>query len=219
MRSDVALLRIQESGEDALTSACLDDDAVAALAAGDVLVAERAAFVRHVGSCRSCRRRVASIARALADPALAREIEAADAVRTGRRLPARVLAFATAAAAVLLLVLLPRRGEGPRSALHRSPPVATPAAGVMAPNGAVVAARWFRWATVAGADLYRVTLFDTEGRVVYETRTADTVVALPDSIILTRARLYRWKVDARIGWDRWSASNWVDFTIRPDSER
>ena len=66
---------------------------------------------------------------------------------------------------------------------------------------------------VAGADRYRVTLFDGGGRVLFETQLADTLAALPDSILLDPGRPYLWKVEARTGWQRWSASGLVEFSI------
>ena len=42
---------------------------------------------------------------------------------------------------------------------------------------------------------------------------ADTVAALPDSIALVAGRTYVWLVEARIGFDRWSTSGLVEFSI------
>jgi hypothetical protein len=58
-----------------------------------------------------------------------------------------------------------------------------------------------------------VTLFDAQGEVLYETEVNDTTAALPDSVRLIPERPYLWKVQARTGWDRWSASDLVEFTI------
>jgi hypothetical protein len=69
------------------------------------------------------------------------------------------------------------------------------------------------WTAVAGADRYRVTLSDALGGVLYETQLADTVAALPDSIALVSGRSYVWMVEARTGFDRWSTSRLVEFSI------
>jgi hypothetical protein len=98
---------------------------------------------------------------------------------------------------------------------HRAPTITAISSPVpMSPVGIVALAETLRWATVPGADRYRVTLFDDAGGVVYETQTAATVVALPDSVHLTPGRSYLWKVEARTGWGRWSASELVEFSIR-----
>jgi putative zinc finger protein len=196
------------------TPECVDDETVAALAAGDLAPETRAAFVAHVASCAYCRGRVASVARALADPAVAFEIAAVEArgdrrVRTFLLLPIGV----AAAAAVLLFAVLPRPGKEAQST-HRAPTItAAPAPVPDSPVGAVANAGQLRWASVAGADRYRVTLFDAGGRVMYETQLPDTVVALPDSLALLPGRPYLWKVEARTGWDRWVASPLVEFSV------
>jgi len=68
---------------------------------------------------------------------------------------------------------------------------------------------------VPGADRYRVTLFDASGHVLYETQLAGTVAVLPDTVVLVAGRPYLWKVAARTGWDRWSPSELVEFSLAP----
>jgi hypothetical protein len=70
-----------------------------------------------------------------------------------------------------------------------------------------------RWSHVAGADRYRVTVFDATGGVVFASEASDTVVAFPDSIALVPGAAYLWKVDARTGFDRWAASALIEFSI------
>lgn len=191
------------------TPECLDDDTVAALADGTLDVAVRAAVLSHVGACPPCRSAVGSVAQALADPAVAREVAGAQGAR--RRLS--WIALPLAAAAVLLLVTWPPPLDelGP---VHRAPPITAATTPVpLAPIGAVAEADVLRWSAVAGADRYRVTLFDAAGRVVYEARLTDTVTALPDSVALAPGRPYLWKVEARTGFDRWAASELVEFSI------
>jgi hypothetical protein len=214
LRALGSLLHSHRTGADELTPQCLDDDVVAALAAGELAPAARAAFVPHVASCAYCRRRVASVARALADPAVAREITAAEAKGDRRRVRPYVLVpIGMAAAAVLLFAVLPRFSNEVQSP-HRAPTITAAAAPVPeSPVGAVTDAERLRWASVAGADRYRVTLFDASGGVVYETQLPDTVAALPDSLALVPGRSYLWKVEARTGWDRWVASELMEFSI------
>lgn len=216
LRSGMVVLREHAVHRGAPTPACLDDEAVAALAAGDVSSADRSVLIQHIASCAYCRDRVASVARALAEPAVAREVAAAEGRSGQPRVRTRMLVpVVAAAAAVLVLMVLPRQADEPRPP-HRAPTVTAATPAPMLPVGPVAAAETLRWATVAGADRYRVTLFDAAATVVYETQTADTAVALPDSIVLVPGRSYLWKVEARIGWDRWSASKLVEFSIRRD---
>ena len=200
-----------QPGPESRTPDCLDDDTIAALAAGTVDAAARARALAHVAACARCRHAVASVARALTDPAVAREVAATEG--RGRRLPYR-LALSAAAAVILLLLAGPRLLDLGRP-VHRAPPpsgaVPTPAS----PIGVVADADTLRWLGVPGADRYRVTLFDAPGQVLYETQLADTIAVLPDAVVLEAGRPYLWKVEARTGWDRWSPSELVEFSLAP----
>ena len=66
---------------------------------------------------------------------------------------------------------------------------------------------------VPEAELYRVTLFQADGRVLYEIEARDTSVVLPDSVRLMSGGSYLWKVEARTGWNRWSASRLFEFSV------
>lgn len=200
---------------DAATPSCLDDDTIAALAEGILDPVARATSVAHLATCRRCRTAVASVARALADPAVARAIARTDRGRRGRLW--RIVLPAAAAAAILVALGVPRWTD---DRTHRKPP--TPLAErptPTAPIGLVAAATALRWTPVPGADRYRVTLFDATGRVRYRTEVGDTAAPLPDSVVLVPGRPYLWQVDARIAWDRWSASDLVRFSIPRGSPR
>lgn len=195
---------------------CLDDDLLAALAEGSLDPESRARVLPHLARCGRCRSAVASLARALADRAVSREVRAAEAPPSplGSRWW-RPLAIPAAAAALFLLIAYPaglfRNRPDP---VHRAPVLAngtTPSA--LAPVGAVASARQLQWRSVAGADRYRVTLFDAGGRVLYEAEPLDTVAALPDSLHLTPGRRYLWRVEARVGFDRWVASDLIEFSL------
>jgi putative zinc finger protein len=193
---------------EAPTPQCVGDDVLAAMAAGTLDAAERAQVLPHIAGCTHCRGAVASVARALADRAVAREVRAASAGRWSRVL--RVAVPAAAAAAVLLLVW-PRPTD---DVTHRAPPItAVPAPVPMSPVGVVAEVERLRWGSVPGADRYRVTLFDEAGRVLYEAEVGDTAAALPDSLILRSGARYLWKVEARVGFDRWAASGLVEFSV------
>jgi len=191
-----------------LTPDCLPDDVIAALADGSLAPEVRASVLPHVASCARCRGAVASLARALADPAVAREISVSSGRRRGYRITVPL-----AAAAVLLLLLSSPAGE--RSPAHRGPPPPPPATTPVprSPLGAVAAVDDLRWSPVAGADRYRVTVFDATGRVMYASEVSDTVALFPDSVPLVPGASYLWKVDGRTGFDRWAASELAEFKV------
>lgn len=190
------------------TAECLDDDTVAALAEGTIDATRRQALMPHLARCPRCRAAVASVARALADPGIAREVAAIHGA--GRRRVYRIALPLAAAAALLLVFAWPR---GPEGAGHRGQPPVASTPNPIAPVGVVASASPLQWTAVAGADRYRVTLSDTSGRLLYETQATDTVVSLPDSVVLLPGRSYLWLVEARTGFDRWSTSRLVEFSI------
>jgi len=192
---------------------CLDDDTVGALADGTLDITTRSVALAHLASCARCRAAVASVARALADPDVVREVGALDAASRPRW--RRFALPAAAAAAILLVALGPldlHRRE--RSDAHRAPTIANgslPSA--LTPQGAVAEVSELRWIPVEGADRYRVTIFDADGRVVYEVEPVAATASLPDSLRLAPGQRYLWKVEARVGFARWVASDLVEFSL------
>jgi len=176
-----------QPGPESRTPDCLDDDTIAALAAGTVDGTARGRALVHLTGCARCRHAVASVARALTDPVVA---------------------------AILLLLAGPRLLELGRP-VHRAPPLTGTVPVPASPVGVVANADTLRWLGVPGADRYRVTVFDSPGQVRYETQLAGTVALLPDTVVLVAGRPYLWKVEARTGWDRWSASELVEFSLAP----
>src|SRR5688500_19440723 len=85
-----------------VTPQCLDDETIATLAEGTIDADARAAAMPHLASCVRCRLAVASVARALADPAVARAIPRPTGA--GRRLW-RAAPPAAAAPTVLMLAV------------------------------------------------------------------------------------------------------------------
>jgi hypothetical protein len=155
------------------------------------------------------------VARALADPGISREVTALDVPFRPRW---RRFALPAAAAAILVVSLGPfdllRRERGET---HRAPTITNGSLPtVVTPQGAVAEVRELRWTPVEGADRYRVTVFSADGLVVYEAEPLAAVATLPDSLRLASGRRYLWKVDARVGFDRWVSSDLVEFSlIRP----
>jgi hypothetical protein len=202
---------VRPGGEGVATQDCLDAAAIAAMVDGTLEAERRSAAVAHLAVCERCRKAVASVARALADPEVAREARRAEAPGRPRVRFTRV-ALGVAAAAAIVLFVWPRQLQEPSP--HRAPPItAAPAPEAVYPVGPVAEARSLRWTSVAGADRYRVTLFDATGSVRYEADLVDTVVALPDSVLPASGGTYWWKVDARVGFDRWATSKLIEFSI------
>jgi hypothetical protein len=200
------------------TPGCLDDDVIAALAEGSVEPAVRAAALPHLAECARCRAAMASVARALADPDVGREVAALEAGGHGRLWRATWIAVPLAAASVVLMLSWPP----PRDAdsRHRAPTITAAQAPVpVSPIGAVADARRLVWTTTVGADRYRVTLFDSAGSVAFETELGDTTTLVPDSVALAGGRRYLWKVEARTDLGRWTASDLVDFSVPGGARR
>jgi hypothetical protein len=206
LRSLAGLLRAAAASDPEAGPDCLDDVTLAAVVDGRLETDSRSAAISHLASCGRCQRAVASVGRALADSGVAREISAVQG--SSRRRFYRVVL--PAAAAALLIILVWPRG----APQHRAPPITAAAAPVpLSPVGVVAEARLLRWTAVSGADHYRITLSNAAGVVLYEQQVTDTEMALPDSIHLVPARSYAWMVEARTGFDRWSASRLTEFTI------
>jgi len=190
---------------------CLDEETLAAVVDGTLDPLQRTAATAHLSTCARCRSAVAGVSRIMSDHSVAAEAAALD-----RRGPVRhwrlPLGLAAAAALVLLLAWPGQVEDG--GVAHRDPTItAAPAPVPAAPLGVVADVRLLQWTSVTGADRYRVAVFDASGRVRYEAELADTTVALPDSVALVSGQPYLWKVEARIGWDRWAASELVEFRV------
>jgi hypothetical protein len=212
------LQRLAEPGRDPGPDS-LPAGALAALSDGGLDGEARELAVEHLARCAHCRANLSSLVRALADPPVAHEVGRVD---SRRRDPFLHVAVPLAAAAILLLVVWPRQLDDRRvtEAGHRAPTItAAPEPSGLWPIGPVAGASSLRWEAVPAADLYRVSLFDAKGRVLYESQLTDTVAPLPDSITLVAGLTYLWKVEARTGWDRWSGSPLVEFSLASDTTR
>jgi hypothetical protein len=98
--------------------------------------------------------------------------------------------------------------------VHRGEAQATIAPQALAPTGQVDGVTTFVWSSVPQTESYHIRLFDSQGTVLWETQTADTIGKLPRSVILRPGRSYFWKVVARIGFDRETASDLTEFVTR-----
>ena len=193
---------------------CLDDQTIAALADGSMTGPARESAVEHLAICARCRSSVASVARALVSPTVRDAIDALD--RPSRRPWLRVV-IPIAALATLALILVPYPREVDPT-IHRAP-VTPPEPAPIAPSGPTSSVQVLRWHAVTGADRYRVTLFDEEGGVLWESALADTVAGLPSDVSLEPGRTYFWIVAARTGFDRWETSSLAEFSVAAGNRR
>ena len=135
-------------------------------------------------------------------------------VERGRHRRLRRYLLPAVAAAALGVFLVRPRGTADDGSPHRAPvSTAAPTPEPLSPVAAVAEARVLRWSAVPGADRYRVTIFDAQGKPVYEAQLTDTVATLPDTTRLVAGRIYLWNVEARIGWNRWASSPFAQFTV------
>jgi len=177
-----------------------DDELVAYL--GHELEGEALRRVElHLARCATCRLEI---------------IDAKEVLGTPRRARWRVMApVAAAAAAVLLFMAWPPDGPLPSERpIHRDAPVSTGAAPVpVSPVGATGEITDLVWTRAPGADRYRLTLFDQEGSVLWRATTVDSLVSIPDSVVIEEGEVYLWRVEGRVGWDVWEASELTRFQL------
>lgn len=185
---------------------CLDELGVAAAVDGP----GSPQAIAHLSNCAACRAQVAQLARLLGDDSVAREVHRLAGGRRLRFLPQ------LAAAALLVIALIPflarsDRGEADFRDEPRLPVASAPVLG--APLTSAGSLESLHWSAVAGATQYRVTIFDEEGGLVWATETADTAVAFPADSALAASTPYWWRVEARVDFDRWNASQLGTFTV------
>lgn len=178
----------------------LSTEDVAAYVDRALSAADRSRVEAHLADCDDCRDEVVTVTRLL---------------RT-RRQPVRwYIPAGAAAAAVALLLLWPGPAREPSvPPSYREPAIAAAAAPVpITPRGTTAAATRLVWSSVPRAERYRLFLFDDVGRVVWETQLPDTSAMFPTAVRLRSGLRYFWKVEAQTGWNRWVASDLVEFTI------
>jgi hypothetical protein len=185
------------------------DDDLAAYLDRRLDAAERERLESHVAWCPDCRAQLTAASAVIRRRA------------TVRKRWATLAPVVAGAAAIVLLVASPEGWPGVGSApAHRDAPSVTATAPIpITPRGAVTAAEALVWHRLERADRYRGTLYDASGAVIWRAETGDTVAALPDSVRLEPGAAYLWRVDARVGIDRWVQSELLQFTVAPDGGR
>lgn len=218
-RAAVAGIRASAGTAAAGDGQCMDELAQAEFVEGGGEPGQRASRVAHLAACGHCRRQLAALVELVADPGVAAEVPQLEPKIQRTAYGRRFLAGAgllAAAAALLLLVWPGGRGEGVGG--HRGPTItAGSVPAPLSPVGDVVEAKTLKWTAVAGADRYRVTLFDATGKVLFEDQLTGTTIGLPDSLDLAPGELYLWKVEARTAWERWASSDLIEFRVAADS--
>lgn len=154
----------------------------------------------HLASCRSCRAEIIALSTLTRVRPRPRLIQAGS--------------VAAAAAVILFFVAAPRIVQKPSPEVHRAPGAGATTVELLTPKGANSPSGEWRWQPVPGADRYELTVFDADGRVAFDTSTTQTALrAMPARRLETRKQ-YFWRVRARIGWDRWVSSEFVEFSLR-----
>jgi hypothetical protein len=211
LQEAAGLLRAQRAFERRTeTPGCLEESAIADLVEGRMTPEERAPLVAHLLTCAHCRSLVRATGALLADEAVAREIPRG-VERPWRRWS---LPLGLAAAAAVVLFLWPgieRTDSTP--GLRDSTPTIINAPVPIAPRSSVARVDRFVWSSVPRVDRYRLRLYDAEGALLWTAETADTVLALPDSVVLAAPGPYFWKVEAQTEWRRWAPSDLVEFRL------
>src|SRR5687768_7391121 len=135
----------------------LQPDQVAAYVDGSLATDARAHVQAHLALCAECRRELVDVSRIVG-------------TLPGRRLVRRRVWIPAAAAAVLAIVLArPVETPSPTESGHRQTAVLTTGAPrAILPADTVRSARSLIWSSVAGADRYRLRLFDASGTVIWE---------------------------------------------------
>jgi len=163
-------------------------------------------FESHMIECPRCQQ----------DVRLAAAVRGALAPVGSRSRVLRVAAgVALAAAAVLAVVLVtPELRQELGFDGHRGES-AVPELRPIAPRGPIATLDLVRWYALAGSERYRVRVFDQSGQILWEGETTDTLLRVPELGDLQTDAPYYWRLEARVGWDRWVGSELVGFQLLP----
>jgi hypothetical protein len=193
---------------------CLDELTLAVLVHGQLEGEARQSAVDHLASCAHCRRELAAINDLVRETSSAQPTDRAADTRSIRW--PRMLAVGTIAAGILLVVVSRRPAErAPQSTVRQAVGgVPTPRAPrPIAPLKTVTRADSLVWSSVPRAVEYRATLYASDGTVRWTIESRDTSVAVADAVSLSVGATYFWRVEAETAYQRWIASDLVDFQI------
>lgn len=216
--SEAELIRFAFSGVDVTreTPNCLDAESIASVVEGHDDRAESAAARAHLVECARCRNEVASLARLLEVPEVRKELDHLRQPVRNLRIPFVAGALLTTAAAAALTIIVGRPSPASlNKPVYREESVTGFAAPrLLAPLGAIANINAFQWTSVPRADRYRITVYNRDGSVIWETLTRDTVITPPEVVQGMRDATLLWRVAAHVGWeDRWTASDLAMLSV------
>jgi len=219
LRRSISNLETHGHTADPVQAGCLDEAQIAALVDGLLEPDDKTGVLSHLAVCHRCCQATASLVRALQSEPIAAALSGPEHVARRQAINTRLRigaagALAAAAGLVGLLMVWPSEPAVTPAPVQREPSVGVAAAAVLQePIGESAAPEEFRWSPVSGADRYRVTVFDNQANVVWETETQETRAAPPATVGFRPGVQYLWKVAARVAWDRWVDSELVRFSI------
>jgi len=213
-------LRRAERSSAAASTPCIGEIEMAAFVEGVLEGADRQRIAGHLVECADCRAQYAELCVVLGDASVAPAYDSHSPISVSvparRHRVAGSFAFAgLAAAALLFAVARQQEPAGTETQLLRDEHgalVSVPV--IVGPISVAYDTTAFLWSGVPGAELYRVTVFDAEGVVVWEAETADTVALHPSPSPFVPGEPYLWRVQARTDFDRWVGSRLAEFRIR-----
>jgi hypothetical protein len=207
MRESTGLLRSSTLLERRMeTPECPDELVLADFVDGRLGPEARAPVVAHLLACARCRATV----RATADLVARADVSAEPGEKPR---PRWVLPLGIAAAAAVLLFILPSPFSERSEPTLREPPLTNSVAPrPILPRGSVPRLEQLVWSSVPHAARYRVRLYDAQGNVVWLVDMKDTVATPPPTVALSPGG-YFWRVEAETEWRRWAASDLIAFRI------
>jgi len=180
---------------------------IAAYLAGSVTGTDRDQMERHLTICDPCRLEMVAGSRDVPRPNPAKWV---------------AVAVPLAAAAVMATLLLLPSGPRPDPATPVSPVLrgesseGVPTFDALEPaDGETVGAAGiqFGWRSKGSDAHYSLTLADAQGDVVWTRTSPDTVLALPDEILLEAGSTYFWFVDALLPGARFATTGIQKFMV------
>jgi hypothetical protein len=189
------------------------EDLIARYVSGIISTEELKRFEAHLVLCARCQEDV-TLAASVGHQLNRAGSRGQRGGRFRRTLLAASLGGALTAAAALVVVLRPAGMEpGTLIEEHRSTDARSDTPIPISPIGDVIDGVKLHWRGSVSADQYRVTVVDGVGDLIWQAEVADTVAVLPRDVGLGPGVDYFWRVEARSGFNRWQASDFVEFRI------
>lgn len=202
----------QEQVSGIAATAHLTPDDLGAYIDGTLESYELPAIESHLAECAECRTEALAMERLISSSTSG----------GGRRRAALWLLPTAAAAAIAALILVnpddPDRGATEDPTLRGGDVESIVQIQPIGPTGGAAVdptAITFSWQPVEDDLIYRVTLMDESGAVVWNGDTAETSVTLPADIALEPGTLYYWHVDALLDLGRSVTSGVQEFMTEP----